>query len=78
MFPTTAAPLIVGALVFFVLDKAFSDYGTWYLLGLGALAIAITLGFKQGLWGWVHQRYGISLFPTRRWLASEPEHKERR
>ena len=27
---------LVGALVFFLLNKFFSDYGTWYLLGLGA------------------------------------------
>jgi branched-chain amino acid transport system permease protein len=60
---------IVGALIFFVLDKAFSDYGTWYLLGLGALAIVITLWFKQGLWGWARQRFGWSLFPTQRRLA---------
>jgi branched-chain amino acid transport system permease protein len=61
---------IVGALVFFALNKFFSDYGTWYLLGLGLLAIVVTIFFKQGLWGYVQQRWGISLFPTQRRLET--------
>jgi branched-chain amino acid transport system permease protein len=59
---------IVGALIFWALNKAFSDYGTWYLLGLGLLAIVVTIYFKQGLWGWAQSRWGWSLFPTRRTL----------
>jgi branched-chain amino acid transport system permease protein len=59
---------IVGALIFFALNKLFSDYGTWYLLGLGLLAIVVTLFFKQGLAGWVQQRYGFEFFPTQRRL----------
>jgi branched-chain amino acid transport system permease protein len=59
---------IVGALVFWALNKFFSDYGTWYLLGLGVLAIAVTIYFKQGLWGYAQQRWGWSLFPTQRRL----------
>jgi branched-chain amino acid transport system permease protein len=63
---------LVGALVFFLLNKFFSDYGTWYLLGLGLLAIVVTIFFKQGLWGWAQQRWGWSLFPTQRTLKVEP------
>lgn len=59
---------IVGALIFWALNKLFSDYGTWYLLGLGVLAIVVTIFFKQGLWGWVQQRWGWTLFPTSRRL----------
>lgn len=59
---------IVGALVFWALNKAFADYGTWYLLGLGLLAIVTTLFFKQGLWGYAQQRWGWTLFPTSRRL----------
>jgi branched-chain amino acid transport system permease protein len=64
---------IVGALIFWALNKFFSGYGTWYLMGLGLLAIVVTLFFKQGLWGWVQQRHGLSIFPTRRMLRLEPE-----
>lgn len=60
--------LLVGALVFWALNKFFSDYGTWYLLGLGILAIVVTIYFKQGLWGYVQQRWGWALFPTSRRL----------
>ncbi len=60
---------IVGALIFWALNKFFSDYGTWYLLGLGLMAIMVTIFFKQGLWGWVQQRYGWTLFPTQRRLG---------
>jgi branched-chain amino acid transport system permease protein len=59
---------IVGALIFFLLNKLFADYGTWYLLGLGLLAIVVTIFFKQGLWGWAQSRWGWSLFPTQRTL----------
>ncbi len=61
---------VVGALIFWALNKFFSDYGTWYLLGLGLLAIVVTIFFKQGLWGWAQQRWGWSLFPTQRRLQS--------
>ena len=58
----------VGALIFFLLNKLFSDHGTWYLLGLGLLAIVVTIWFKQGLWGWALQRRALSLFPAQRTL----------
>lgn len=60
---------LVGALVFWALNKFFSDYGTWYLLGLGVLAIVVTIYFKQGLWGYAQQRWGWALFPTSRRLS---------
>jgi len=60
---------IVGALIFWALNKFFSDYGTWYLLGLGLLAIVVTIFFKRGLWGWAQQKWGWSLFPTHRHLS---------
>ena len=59
---------IVGVLIFWALNKFFSSYGTWYLMGLGALAIVVTIFFKQGLWGWLQTRFGASLFPTQRTL----------
>lgn len=60
---------IVGAVIFWALDRFFSDWGTWYLLGLGLLAIVSTLYFKQGLWGYAQQRWGWSLFPVERRLV---------
>ena len=37
---------------------------------LGLMAIVVTIFFKQGLWGWVQQRRGWTLFPTQRKLGS--------
>lgn len=60
---------LVGALIFWLLNKFFSDYGSWYLIGLGLLAIFTTIFFKQGLWGYVQQQWGWTLFPTNRKLV---------
>lgn len=62
---------IVGALIFWALNRFFSDYGTWYLLGLGLLAVVTTLYFKQGLWGYAHDRWGWTLFPIARTLRQD-------
>ncbi|WP_246326926.1 branched-chain amino acid ABC transporter permease [Burkholderia guangdongensis] len=57
---------IVGALAFFLLNKFLSDYGTLYLIGLGVLAIVVTLFFPRGIWGFVSQRFGLQCFPLGR------------
>jgi branched-chain amino acid transport system permease protein len=59
---------IVGAIVFWALNKFLSDYGTWYLVGMGLLAIVITLVFKQGLWGYLQKRFDLRFFPVQRRL----------
>ena len=59
---------MVGAVLFWLLNKFFADYGTWYQMGLGLLAVVVVMRFKQGLWGWVHSRWGLTLFPTQRLL----------
>ncbi|MEM6728846.1 MAG: FAD-dependent monooxygenase, partial [Pseudomonadota bacterium] len=46
----------------------FADYGAWYLMGLGALAIVVMLVAPRGIWGYVQQTYDFSIFPTRRRL----------
>ncbi|SOE88552.1 amino acid/amide ABC transporter membrane protein 2, HAAT family [Caballeronia arationis] len=57
---------IIGALIFFLLNKFLSDFGTWYLIGLGALAIVVTMFFPQGIWGYASRRFGWQLFPVAR------------
>ena len=70
---------ILGVLVFFVLQKFFADYGSWYLFALGLIGIAVMLFAPKGLWGLVSARTGIQLFPTRRRLtgAATPATTER-
>ncbi|PXW97622.1 amino acid/amide ABC transporter membrane protein 2 (HAAT family) [Sphaerotilus hippei] len=60
---------MVGAVLFWLMNKFLADYGTWYQMGLGLLAIAVTLFFRQGLWGVVQGWIGSSLFPTQRVLV---------
>jgi branched-chain amino acid transport system permease protein len=55
---------IIGTIIYFLLREFLSDLGSIYLLILGALAIVIMLAAPKGLWGYVKDRYGLSLFPT--------------
>lgn len=59
---------ILGVLVFFVLQSLLADYGSWYLMVLGLIGIAIMLFAPRGLWGLISDRTGIELFPIRRRL----------
>lgn len=60
---------ILGVLVFFVLRSTLADYGSWYLMTLGVIAIAVMLFAPRGLWGLISARSGLHLFPVRRRLA---------
>jgi branched-chain amino acid transport system permease protein len=55
---------IVGTIVYFLLREFLADLGSLYLMLLGALAIVIMLVAPKGIWGFVAQRWNISLFPT--------------
>lgn len=74
---TIEGPL-VGVVLFYLLNKFFSDYGTWYLVGLGLLAIVVTIRFPRGLWGYVSQRFDLHFFPVQRRLVlpAQPSHTE--
>ncbi|MEN8742871.1 MAG: branched-chain amino acid ABC transporter permease, partial [Phaeobacter gallaeciensis] len=60
---------IIGVLVFFALQSLLADFGSWYLLTLGILAIVIMLVAPRGLWGLLSERTGLHLFPIRRRLS---------
>jgi len=60
---------IIGVIVFYVLQRYLADFGAWYLILLGALAIVTMLYAPKGIWGYIAQRYGIALFPLRRTLV---------
>ena len=63
---------IVGVIVFYILQNLLADYGSWYLLILGLIGIAIMLFAPRGLWGLFAERTGIQLFPVRRRLTGGP------
>ncbi len=59
---------IIGAVVLYFLQDYLADFGTWYLITLGALAMAVMLVAPKGLWGFFAERYDLHLFPLRRRL----------
>jgi branched-chain amino acid transport system permease protein len=61
---------IVGTLVFFLLREALADYGAWYMILLGALAIVAMTQCPQGLWGLVAGRWDLWFFPVQRVVSA--------
>lgn len=57
---------LLGTIVFFLLREFFADWGPWYLMLLGLLAILITLTMPKGIAGVLADRFDIQIFPLRR------------
>ena len=57
---------IVGVMVFYFMQSRLADLGAWYLMLLGALAIAVMPVLPCGLWGTFADHFDIELFPLRR------------
>jgi branched-chain amino acid transport system permease protein len=47
---------ILGAVLFFLIETWFAATGVWYLIGLGAVAMAFSLFLPRGLWGVIDLR----------------------
>jgi branched-chain amino acid transport system permease protein len=54
---------IIGAIAFYLIQDQFADYGAWYLVGLGAVAIGFALFLPRGIWGTVEARFHLRLLP---------------
>jgi branched-chain amino acid transport system permease protein len=59
----------IGMLIYIVLRELLADYGTIYLMLMGAIAILVMLKAPMGVWGWVVNHFGLQLFPVSRKLA---------
>ena len=59
---------IAGVLIFYLLRDYLSGFGTWYLMILGGLAVAVMLVAPGGLWHLIADRFDVRLFPVRRRL----------
>ena len=68
---------VLGALIFFAIQQQFADAGAWYLIGLGLVAIAVTLLAPQGLWGTIARRTGWRPTPIGYRLEHSTESDER-
>jgi branched-chain amino acid transport system permease protein len=58
---------ILGTIVFFVLQQTLANYGAWYLIVIGAVAVVMAMYLRRGLWGIV-ERTGLRLFPVGYWV----------
>lgn len=59
---------ILGILVFWGLQTLLAQYGSWYLLTLGAFAIAVMLFEPRGLWGLMSRLVRHDIFQVQRRL----------
>lgn len=66
----------IGMLIYFALRELLADYGTIYLMLMGAIAILVMLKAPFGIWGFIVQRYNIQLFPVSRRLVVAPPPKK--
>jgi branched-chain amino acid transport system permease protein len=60
---------IIGLLIYFGLRELLADYGSWYLILLGTVAVVIMLKAQEGIWGLIAKRFDLHLFSVRRHLA---------
>ena len=67
---------IMGTAIFFGLRWALADYGTWYWLVMGVVAVAVVVFAPSGVWGYVRDRWDLQLLPLqRRLILKEPSKK---
>jgi branched-chain amino acid transport system permease protein len=63
---------LLGTALFFLVRELLADYGAWYMILLGALAVGVMLAYPQGLWGFVAERWDLRFFPVGRRLRPSP------
>jgi len=62
---------LVGTALFFLVRELLSDYGAWYMIFLGALAVGVMLAYPRGLWGLAADRWDVHVFPVQRRVRVE-------
>jgi branched-chain amino acid transport system permease protein len=62
---------IIGVAIFYLLQYYLAALGSWYLILLGGLAIALMLFAPSGICGVISHTFDISLFPVRRRLIAK-------
>jgi len=61
---------IIGAVLFFALQQTLAQYGAWYLMILGGVAILVAIWAPRGIWGFISGKTEIRPFPVGYWLRS--------
>ena len=68
---------VIGAIIFYLMQRYLADFGASYLILLGTLGILVMLFAPKGLWGLVAERYDTTLFPTGRRLVLQADRGRR-
>jgi branched-chain amino acid transport system permease protein len=55
---------ILGSIIFFALQQWLQNWGAWYLIIFGAVAVSIALWQPRGLWGIVRDKFHFELLPV--------------
>ncbi|MFD2272349.1 hypothetical protein ACFS07_17460 [Undibacterium arcticum] len=42
--------------------EMLSDYGSWYLMVMGLVAIIVMIKWPKGIWGFIQQRFDLRFF----------------
>lgn len=62
---------VLGAILYFLIRNSLSDFGSWYLIVLGACAILMMVIEPQGLWGLIRRWLGGDIVPVAQRLHRE-------
>lgn len=61
---------VIGTIVYFALREGFTAWagvsGSWYLVAMGVVAIAVMLVAPRGIWGWLREHRGWEGLSVRR------------
>jgi ABC-type branched-subunit amino acid transport system permease subunit len=55
---------IIGTVIFFVLQQNLAQYGAWYLIIFGGIAVVVAIWAPRGIWGLVTRKLPFHFFPV--------------
>lgn len=59
---------IVGTAIYFAIQNSLAQFGAWYLILLGVVAVLVAMFLPRGIWGLISGRFHIQVFPVGYWL----------
>lgn len=65
--------VLIGALIYFIADRWFGEYGASYFVVLGLMTVLVALSARSGIWGMISKRWDAPWFPIRRHLTLTKE-----
>jgi len=63
---------VVGAAVYIALRETFADFGAWYFIGLGSLAVVTMIVAPGGAWSLLARYANLDPFGIRRRTPGDP------